>query len=72
MYSEFFDVWRSIYHNVIDDMSTQSTLTIIDFVRHLHQNTKGNVIIVLLINARNYVKLLGVFIRIFVFVLRDY
>ena len=26
MYSEFFDVWRSIYHNVIDDMKTHHEL----------------------------------------------
>ena len=26
MYSEFFDVWRSIYHNVVDDMSTHHKL----------------------------------------------
>ena len=26
MYSEFFDVWRSIYHNVIDDMNTHHDL----------------------------------------------
>ena len=26
IYSEFFDVWRSIYHNVIDDMKTHHDL----------------------------------------------
>jgi len=26
MYNEFFDVWRSIYHNVIDDMKTHHDL----------------------------------------------
>ena len=26
MYSEFFDVWRNIYHNVIDDMKTHHEL----------------------------------------------
>ena len=26
MYSEFFDVWRSIYHNVIGDMKSHHEL----------------------------------------------